>query len=420
MNPVRCKNPRRRGMILFTALTIAMIMMAWAVAAVQRANQVSSATRYSYRKSEAYYLAKMATSRALNQLNINPNWASTHTQLASADESTPNTKCWIEATSSPNSQVLRCQATVNKQVEYLNVPLLKQDPATSNMFSLTPPLGKGPDLVAWCTTDEGNWAALPPIPGVQRILSTTASPNGDVFSIGENAVGTRVFRYRTGQGWVQMPDPPTGLTLSSISAGGNNQLVCKGSDNSLLILPIGGTGEVSMQWDAVSPPSGTTLAQVAAHPLGRPLTYASATNSGGQPVVYQYNGDSKNWAQYPSPAPVALDAATGAPLPTPAQVSNLSGGITADKNGVVYAVSNTPNEASVVYAFKPDAPGASTGNWTALPPVPALEWQGTSIGVGSGFATNLSHVRSDDQGQLWAQQTDLNGRSEIVSLKGLP
>lgn len=395
--------------------------MAWTIAAVQRANFMSGATRFSYRKSEAYFLAKAAVSRSLNRINQpGSTWTSDHIGFARADEYTANTKCWLEATNRPNSWVLRCQAKVGGQTEVLNVPVTRQDPSTSNMYSVAPAKGGGPDLVAWATTDTGVWAAIPPIPGVESLVSTAATPNGDVYSIGVNPLGTRVFRYRAGQGWVQMPDPPAGVSLSSLSAGGDNQLVCKGSDNTLLILPIGGSTSMSMNWSVTQAPTDTTLGLVSAHPLGNPLAYATATSSSGQAVVYQFDGNAQTWAQFSSPNPVAYDAATGTPKAAPSQVPNFSGGITVDKNGVVYAASNVPNEASIVYAFRPSTAGSSTGTWTALPPVPAMEWVGTSIGYSAGLASNITQLRADRVGNLWGKLTDAQGNTEIVSLSGLP
>ena len=212
------KQHRRRGMILFTSLVIASIMMIWAVAATYQANFQSSATRYSYRKSELYYLAKRATSRALNQLNIDPNWLPTHTSLASADTSTPGTKCWADA-STPGTLVLRCQANIGSTSESMSVPILKQSDTDIHIYSITPAVGGGPDLIAWTTKNKADWESLPPIPEIQTISTTAQTPNGDVYAIGKLASGTGLYRYREGQGWVQLPDAPSGVSLTVLQAG---------------------------------------------------------------------------------------------------------------------------------------------------------------------------------------------------------
>lgn len=403
------KPTRRRGVILFTALVIAAIMMIWAVAATYQANFQTSATRHSYRKSELYYLAKRATSRAINQMNVNPNWASTHKTFASADTSTPNTHCWVETgTGTGAKMVLRCQASLGGTEESMSVPILADSDSDTHVYSITSAAGGGPDLIAWSTKNKATWESLPPIPGIQKILSTAPCPNGDVFAIGQLAQGTGLWRYRQGQGWVQMPDPPPNVSLSSLSAGGNERLACKGSDNSLMLLPLGTSQSAVMQWESVSPPAGVVIGNVAANPLGNALTYVTGAGSSGQ-VVCQYDSDSGNWASYPAPVARRFDAQTGAPTGGGGAVTDFSGGLVASPTGRLFAASNEGTGASVVYAFRPDAPGSTGGSWTAVPPLPALEWQGANVSNPRGYATKVEHLQLDEKGGLWAQSTNPDG-----------
>lgn len=409
------KRRRSRGIILFTALVIAAIMMLWAVAATFQTNFQTSATRHSYRKSELYYLAKRATSRALNQLNLDPNWLATHTSLATADDSTPGTLCWVEPGSKAGTLMLRTKATIGNASDFLNVPILKESDTDIHIYSIAPAVNGGPDLIAWTTKTKADWESLPPIPGVTKILSTTQTPGGDIYAVGELGTGTGLWRYRKGQGWVQLPDPPSGVQLQSLSAGGNERLVCRGSDNSMMILPLGTDQSQPMQWKSVDPPTGLTLTNVAAHPGGNGEAYATGTGASGQ-VVYHYDVASDSWNQYPVPVASTFDPATGAPTGTGGPITDFSGGLVAGKDGSVYAASNSAGSASVVYAFKPDAPGSQTGTWSAVPPLPALEWQGDTVTSPAGYATQVEHLQVDDQGGLWAQSNAASGATQSFSI----
>lgn len=404
------KPSRRRGIILFTALVIAAIMMIWAVAATYQANFQTSATRHSYRKAELYYLAKRATSRALNQLNVDPLWLSNHKSSGTADISTPGTRCWVEAGTGPSAKmVLRCRATLGGTEESMSVPILKDSDSDTHVYSITPAVGGGPDLIAWSTKNKATWESLPPIPGVQKILSTAPSPNGDVFAIGQLSQGTGLWRYRKGQGWVQMPDPPANVSLSSLSTGGNEQVVCKGSDNSLMLLPLGSSQSEVMEWKSVSPPSGVVLSNVAANPSGSSVAYATGAGANGQ-VVCQYDKGTGSWTSYPAPVAQTFDNLTGASQGGGGPVTDFSGGLVASGTGKLFAASNPGTSASVVYAFKPDAPGSTSGSWSAVPPLPALEWQGPNVSNPSGYATKVEHLQLDEKGGLWAQSTSADGK----------
>lgn len=101
-------------------------MLIWAIAAVYRVNQQAGATRFSYRRSEVYYLAKTGVSRAVNQMNTNPNWIGAHTSLVNGDNSTPGTVCWADAAGGTGTLMLHCKASIGSSTETLSVPLLEQ------------------------------------------------------------------------------------------------------------------------------------------------------------------------------------------------------------------------------------------------------------------------------------------------------
>lgn len=392
---------RQRGIVLFISLIIALLMMVWAVAATHRANFQSNATLFSYRKSEAYYLAKTALSRGLNSLNTNPGWLATHSGRSNADTSTPDTAVWAEVSGA--QVVLRCEATVETQTTMLSVPVKKLEASDTHIYSIAPSLNGGPDLIAWTTELHDRWETLPPIPGPPRIISCASTPNTDVYALAQASDGkTTLWRYRSGQGWMQMPDTPSGVTLSAVSAGGDKRVVCQGtSNNSLMILPL----DSSLVWDTVPAPTGTSLSDVAADPTGRDYVHVTGI-TGATESIYVYDLGADSWRQLPQPPPVSYDPVDGTSLPPSGPVPNLSGGLAVDSGGRVFVASNPPGEASVVYRFDTTSPGSTSGSWTALPPVPAFQWQGGSLSNPTGFATNLSHLQADDAGSLWVQWSD--------------
>ena len=96
---------------------------------------------------------------------------------------------------------------------------------------------------------------------------------------------------------------------------------------------------------------------------------------------------------------------------------NLSGGLTADANGHVFVADNPPTGPSIVYVNQPSAPGDTTSPWIALPPIPGFEGL---IATGA-MASNVSHLRADDEGKLWVQWTNpATGHQAIISLSGDP
>ncbi|MFN8612729.1 MAG: hypothetical protein U0931_34650 [Vulcanimicrobiota bacterium] len=398
---------RRRGSLLFTALAIAAVMMLWAVAAVQQVNFQTRATRHAYRKSELYYLCKQAASRAMDRINRDPSWLATFTSSASADTSTPDTRCWAEPiVGKPQSYNLRCQAQIGDSQDTLTVPLVADSDSSTQVYSLTPS-ANGADLVAWTSRTKDGWGSLPPIPGISKIESVVGTSDGDIYSIGKSESGTSLWRYRRGRGWVRLPDAPGGVQLRSLAANSDQQLICLGSDNSLLIFPLKVN---AMQWDAVSAPSGVNLKEVACSQGSTTRTYVSAQTSGG-PKLMAYDQTDSTWVNYPTPPAVRIDEATGQASPLGQPAADLSGGIAVAASGKIFAASNPGDSPSVIYAFQPDSAGSTTGNWTALPPVLGFTWSGVQAQSTSDYATNLQHLRVDDQGGLWAQLTSPDGRA---------
>lgn len=284
---------------------------------------------------------------------------------------------------------------------------------------MTPAYGGGPDLIARTTVTSSTWTPLPAIPGISKIVSAALTPRGDVYAIGQNTSGTSLWRYRTGQGWRQMPDAPAGVALSSLSAGGEERLICRGSDNTLLILPLGAVGD-ALEWGAVNAPAGKTLQDVASHPQGKRRDYATVTDASGQVGVAQYDHDADAWTVFPAATAVQFDPITGAVLGSGGAVPNFGGGLTVDKTGRIFAGSNPPGAPPVVYSFQPTVEGANTGTWSPLPAVPALEWEGTIVSNPSGFNTSISNLKTDDQGRLWAQLTNPSGKYSMVHMGTTP
>lgn len=409
---------RRTGAILFSALVIALIMMMWAVAAVYRANFQSHAALFSYQKSEVYYLAKRGISRSVYLMNNDPHWISSHQGKANADESTPDTRCWLEDMGG-DRWVLRCEARVGTQLTTLSVPMLTEEDESSQFYSVAPDTGGGPDTVGVSSVRDGNWNSLPPIPGHPQVLSIAPTPNGDCYAIGSDGSQTRLWRYRKGQGWMQMPDVPGGVAISGLSAGGDAWLVCKGGDNSLMMLNLGNTPSTEMAWTRVDAPSGTTLTQVAAAKNGDPRAFASASSS-GNPKLYQH--DSGGWKTLPTPLSYEFDPTTGVPrLSSLLAPPNYDGGLASDTDGKLYVASNPPGSASVVQQFLPDAPGASTGTWKPLAPVMAIEWTGADTTANpTGYISNLSNLEVDPDGQLWAQWNSSPDNYSVVRIDPQP
>ncbi len=389
---------RRTGMVLFIALVVAMIMMLWAIAATARANFQSGAVKFSYRKSECYYLAKTAINRSLAQVNTNPAWLTAHNGRSNADATTtPGAECWAEVTN--GQMMLRSEARIGAQSAHLDVPLLRLDESDTQVLSITPALSGGPDLIAWTSKSTSGWHPLPPIPGQNKIIATAGAPNLDVFALTQGPTNNILWRYRTGQGWRQMPDTPAGVSLTSLSVGGDIRLVGRGSDNTLMVLPLG----TSLNWTQVPAPTGTTLTNVAAHPSGEDFAYVTAFD-GSLEGVQICDLTTSRWSALPTPTPAHYDPITGAALAGGGPL-NFTGGLAVDQSGDVFVASNQTGEASVIYKFDVAASGSTTGSWSALPPVPALSYQDQNPPT---FSTDLRNLSADDDGYLWVQRNDPN------------
>lgn len=397
---------KKRGSILFTALAIAAVMMLWAIAAVQQVNFQTQANRHAYRKSELYYLCKQAASRSMYRLNHNAGWLSVYTSATSADTTTPGTRCWAEPISGkPGCYNLRCSAKIGDSEDTLTVPLAADSDSSTHVYSVTPSANGG-DLVAWTSRTKDGWDALPPIPGSTKIVGVAGTMDGDIYAIAKGTGGNKLWRYRRGRSWVQLPDAPGGVQPVSLAANGDTQLSCLGSDNSLLIFPLKVN---AMQWQSVDPPAGVKLKDLACSLGTSTRTYVSAQGTGG-PKLLHYDQADSSWATYPSPPGVTINPTTGQASQTGQPVADFSGGVAVNGAGKIFLASNPGDSPSVIYAFKPDSEGSTSGAWTPLPPVPDLSWQGVTAQAKTDYATSLHHLRIDDQGGLWAQLTSSDGR----------
>lgn len=387
---------RKRGFILYTAVVIAFLTMLWAVAAVHRVNNQTGVTLHSYRKSEAYYLAKQAASRSLAFMNADPTWLDTHNSRANADSTTTGTEAWVEK--SGTNLTLIVEAKVAGQKRELKIPILDENSDSSKIFSLSPSANAGPDVISWATTKDGDWKGLPPIPGALTIKAMATSKSGDVFACTNGPSGGMLWRYRTGQGWMQMPDLPGKVELTQISCSGDSRIVGKASDNSILKLPLGTTSGTSMKWESVAAPANNTIQVVEADPSGADKTFITSTEG----------SDPKIWL---------LEGSTWRTQTPPSGVNNLDGGLTVDSDGKVYVASN--GQPATIYVRDSNSAGDNSNDWKPIdssmgPPgsVPAIEWMGASAQNPSGFIENVVTIKADPgDNSLWVQWNNPGGSS---------
>lgn len=390
----------KRGIVLITAVVISFILLLWAVAALYRASFQNSSVMFSHRKSESYYLAKRAINRSIYFLNNNSAWAGLHNSRDNADSYTEGALCWVETLD--GQLVLQCEAAVGKQTTELSVPLASNSRTDTHIYSISPSLGGGPDVISWTTENTENWKSLPPIPGAEEIVSVVGTDLGDVFAISKTGSTTLLWRYREGRGWVQMPDLPSGVSISELSVARSERLIALGSDNTILSLPIAN----SLSWEQVSAPGGATLQHVTL-PVTSPDRAYSVSDTASGPAIHQYEFGASNWTQLSVPTAAHFDPSSGALTSQSGPVPNLEGGIAVDEEGHVFVASNPTSEPSVIYEFRADAPGSTTGTWRVLPPVPAFQWSADQSTIGaSQFSYQLQDLSVDDEGLLWVQWQD--------------
>lgn len=386
----------KRGVILYTAVVIAFLTMLWAIAAVHRVQYQTGATLHSYQKSEAYYLAKQAASRSLALLNGTTNWLQNHNDKDSPDSlTTPGAEAWVEQDGS--RLTLFVVAKVAGQKRELKVPILDDSSDSSKVFSLSPSSNGGPDVVSWATTEDGDWKGLPPIPGATGISSMATAKNGDVFACTGDSTGSLLWRYRTGQGWMRMPDLPSNSGLSQLTIIGDSKLVGKSSNNRILKLPLGESPGTPMLWESIPAPGSNTIQAIEADPRGADKTFVTTTE-GTNPRVWILNGSSWN-SQVP-----------------PSGVSNLDGGITVDMDGKLYVASN--GQPARMFVRDSGAAGTSANEWRPIDTgvggvpgsVPAIEWLGASAQAPSGFIENIVRIEADPgDNSVWVQWDDQGG-----------
>ena len=394
------RSSRKRGIVLITAVVISFVLLLWAVAALYRASFQTSSVMFSHRKSESYFLAKRAINRSIYFLNNDAAWSGQHNSRSNADDYTDGALCWVETVD--GQLVLQCEAAVGAQTTELSVPLASNSRTDTHIYSISPSLGGGPDVISWTTENTENWKSLPPIPGADEIVSVVGTDLGDVFAISQTGSTTLLWRYREGRGWVQMPDLPGGVSISELSVARSARLIVLGSDNSILTLPI----DSSLSWEQISAPGGATLRHVTL-PVTSPERAYSVSDTASGPAIHQYEFGAGNWTQLSVPTAAHFDPSSGALTSQSGPVPNFEGGIAVDEEGHVFVASNPSGEPSVIYEFRADAPGSTTGTWRVLPPVPAFQWSADESTIGANqFSSQLKDLSVDDEGLLWVQWQD--------------
>lgn len=391
------KIKKSQGIVLVTALVVAFIMALWVTAALYRNSFMTSGVLYSHRKSESYFLAKRAVSRSLHFLNSDGGWATRHNSKASADDLTEGALCWVE--SSASGMLLKCDATVGSQATSLVVPIKTLDSGDTHLYSITPSVGAGPDVIAWKTAESAVWDTLPPIPGTASILSTTGTGNGEVYSVATAPTGeTFLWRYRSGRGWIKMPELPAGVTISSVKVGNSTRLVAMDNQNSLQTLNLNST----LQWEEIPAPDGVILTDATLPVTESEHIYVAGLSTSGA-SIHHYDVDLGSWVELPAPEAAHISQANGEILDQSGPVPNFEGGVAVDPEGNVYAASNPPGEPSVIYKYATDGVGSDNGEWRVLPPVPNYRWDDSGSIAVDAFAENLLDLNADDEGNLWMQ-----------------
>lgn len=409
----------RRGSVLFISISISLILMIWAVAATVQVNRQTNFNLLSANKTQAYYLAKQGASRSLYLLNnanfedpqTRQKWAQAHPSRDKADRATtPGVACWIETTAT--TQIVRSEATWEGYTHLLSVPIAHQGPSPVKLYSIAPTAVTGQTAIVWTSSATPNWEALPPIPGFPGANSVAATDSGDVYALATGGSITALWRYRLGQGWIQMPDLPNGAAATQLTACQDSQLVCKGSDKEIEVLSLGTDKNVPMEWKSIPVPGDRTLDKVAAHSGDSRYLFATLTSSSGAAEVQMCDTKDNSWSKFSSPSlPANLIA---------------SGGLTADQKGTVY-VGHNPKDASgqsqpsEIYGCKRSSANDTSATWTKLPAIPAIEWTAGQARNPTGrSATDISDLKVDNQGTLWLKRdVPGTGNHTVITLDGL-
>ncbi len=409
----------RRGSALFISISISLILMIWAVAATVQVNQQTKFNLLSSNKTQAHYLAKTGVSRSLFLLNdanfVDPEtkqkWAVAHTSRETADrKTTTGVACWLE--SSGSTQIVRSEASYEGHTQLLSVPIAHQGPSPVKLYSIASPDNSGQTAILWTSSGTLGWEALAPIPGYPTVKSVAPTESGDVYSLATNGSQTALWRYRLGQGWVQMPDLPSEVSASQLTACKDAQLVCKGSDKEVYILSLGTEKGVPMEWKSISAPSGMSLDKVSAHVGDSRFLFATMTSSSGATEVSRCTLLDKTWSKFGS---IGLPSGYEA-----------SGGLTSDDKGTVYLAHNPKDlsgqpQPSQIYGCKTNSQTAPPTTWVKLSGVPAIEFIGGSpVNPTGKFTTNVSDVTADNQGRLWLKRdVPGTGNHTVITMDGL-
>lgn len=388
---------KNRGVLLVSSIVVALVMMMWVVAALISTRSQTSNVLQSHRKSKSYFLAKTGVSASLYRINSDATWTGTHNSKANGSTEIAGTTCWVETSGS--QLVLRCEATVDGQVSSLTVPLLETEDRDTEVLSVTTS-ADGHDVIAKNSVSVVGWEALPPLPGLPDIFSATGADNGDIYAVAENPEGgSLLWRYRPGRSWLQLPQLPTGVSISTVSIAKDDRLIARGSDNSLQVLPLDG----NLDWQSYAPPPGTTnLEQVVFSSVNPKLAYA--TTEGGDPSTrelwrYEFPDDYSEtlapgqWTSIPAP-PAAAHFDSSGNATFNGAVPNFDGGVGTGPNGEVIVASNPPGEPSVLYKY------TAADGWSVFP---AVKFYQNGVTTDPPLVTSIKDLKVDEDGFIWMQ-----------------
>ena len=400
---------KNRGVLLVSSIVVALVMMMWVVAALISTKSQTSYVLQSHRKSKSYFLAKSGVSASLYRINSDATWTGTHNSKANGSTEIAGTTCWVETLAT--QKVLRCEADIDGQVSSLTVPLLETGDKDTEVLSVTTS-ADGHDMIAKNSVSAVGWEALPPLPGLPDIFSATGADNGDIYAVAESPEGgSTLWRYRPGRNWLQLPELPTGVDISTVSIAKDDRLIARGSDNSLQVLPLDG----NLDWQSYAPPPGTTtLEKVVFSSVDSKFAYATTEGNDSStrelwryefPDNYSETMAAGQWTSIPAPPKAAHFDSSGNATFSGA-IPNYDGGIGAGPNGEVIVASNPPGEPSVLYKY------TATDGWSVFP---AVKFFQDGMTTDPPLVTSIKDLKVDGNGFIWmqAQTTGIDGYSNL-------
>lgn len=398
-------------MAVMTALLTVTILTAWVIAATSLVNQQARFLSHADLKSKARCQARTGMSRALARVNEDPDWFTAHQGEAQADTRlTEGSRAWLESAEQPDTYRLRSQARVNGQLEMLTAVLYRRPETDTRFFSLST-TESGQDYIAWSTANNNSWATLPPISGVRQMTAVTYTASGDVYALASPA---GLWRFREGRGWLRMPDPPGGVTLKGLVAGGDQRVVSVGSDGKLMSLEF----NPSLNWKALDPPAGLKVDQATVAQTGDPFGYVTVSSSSEPARLMRVDLTNGQMQAVEGPQARLVGVRSGQPAAASGGPDDFSGGLSLGPRGELYVGSNMAGGASTISRYTPD-PAGNGGSWQTYAPIPRISWQdadSTSLEVNSGYVDNINHLQADDQGRVWVQWSRDGAPDEVLVL----